>query len=69
MMPSRLSPDLCVCEDVFDSDVEAALGGATDAVDVKTGLAFSVEDAIADEGLEEAEVELGVSVEPVDGIV
>lgn len=69
MIPSRLSPESCVCGEVFDDDVEATLEGAIDAVDVRTGLASSVVDAIADEGLEEAEVESEVSVESVDGMV
>jgi hypothetical protein len=46
--------------------VEVALGSVVDAVDVRIGLAFSVVDAIAEEGLMESEVETDVSV---DGMV
>jgi len=57
MMPNRLSPELLfVCEDCFDDDAEVALDSVVDAVDVRIGLAFSVVDAIADEGLVEDEV-------------
>lgn len=45
------------------------LYGVLDAVDVRTGLAFSVVDAIADEELGGAEVESDTSVDSVDGIV
>lgn len=69
MMPNRLSPESCVCGEVFDDDVEAAPEGEIDAVDVRTGLASSVVDAIAEEGLGDAEVESEVSVESVDGMV
>jgi hypothetical protein len=65
MIPNRLSPEPCDCEDWLD-DAEVALERVVDAVDVRTGLAFSVVDAIAEEGLVESEVESDVSV---DGMV
>lgn len=42
--------------------MEVALGIVVDAVDVRIGLAFSVVDAMADEGLMKSEVEIEVSV-------